>query len=403
MQASAHILSETQLPDAPFTPGLNRDKGQPAEGRATQTNVHPVRVVIAGGGTGGHLFPGIAIAEEVLSRNQQSDILFIGTGNPFERSVLGQKGFRLVAITVQGLKNRGILNQMKAFMLLPASVFASTRILKDFSPDLVLGVGGYSAGPVVAAAWMMGIKTALQEQNILPGITNRWLSRITNRQYLSFPETKGMQTDDKALVTGNPVRQEFFASMPSSQQTPAPGAVFTILVAGGSQGAHAINLAVQSAVGHLVNSERFHFIHQTGTDDERMMKDAYANSRAKNTVKAFFTDMANQYQAADLIVCRAGATTVAEVTALGKPVIFIPFPYAADDHQRMNAESLVRAGASELIIEKDLKGNLLAQRIEHYAGAPGELARMGEKAARLGRPNAARDIVDDMYELISNT
>ena len=400
MQASAHILSENQLPDVPFTPGLNRDKGQPAESRATLAKMHPVRMVIAGGGTGGHLFPGIAIAEEVLSRNEESDILFIGIGNPFERSVLGKKGFRLAAIDVQGLKNRGILNQMRAFMLLPASLLASARILKDFSPDLVLGVGGYSAGPVVAAAWLKGIKTALQEQNILPGITNRWLSRITDRLYLSFRETKGMQMNDKAVVTGNPVRSEFFASIPSKQQTPKPGAVFTILVAGGSQGAHAINLAMQSAVGHLANCERFHIIHQTGANDESMMKEAYANSRAKNTVKAFFTDMADQYQAADLIVCRAGATTVAEVTALGKPVIFIPFPYAADDHQRMNAESLVLAGASETIIEKDLEGDLLAQRIEHYAGAPEELARMGEKAARLGRPNAARDIVDDMYHLI---
>ena len=402
MPDSTHILSENHIPDMPFIPGLNRDKGQPAERRALQTRMRPVRLVIAGGGTGGHLFPGIAIAEEVLSRNDQSDVLFIGTGNSFERSVLGQKGFRLEAITIQGLKNRGILKQIKAFILLPSSLFASARMLKDFSPDLVLGVGGYSAGPVVAAAWLKGIKTALQEQNILPGITNRWLSRITDRLYLSFPKTKGMPLDDKTLLTGNPVRREFFTSIRSKQQTPKPGTVFTILVAGGSQGAHAINLAVKSAIGHLAHSERFHFIHQTGVVDESLMKAAYANSRAKSTVKAFFTDMAHQYMAADLIICRAGATTVAEVTALGKPVIFIPFPYAADDHQRMNAESLVQAGASEMIIEKDLKGNLLAKRIEHYAGAPEDLARMGEKATMLGRPNAARAIVDDMYELISS-
>jgi UDP-N-acetylglucosamine--N-acetylmuramyl-(pentapeptide) pyrophosphoryl-undecaprenol N-acetylglucosamine transferase len=406
MQASAHVLGENQFPEAPMSRSLNRNKGQAAEGRAARARMHPVRVVIAGGGTGGHLFPGIAIAEEVLARNGQSDVLFIGTGNPFERSVLSQKGFKFAAITVQGLKNRGIINQMKAFLLLPASLIASGRILKAFGPDLVLGVGGYSAGPVVTAAWLKGIKTALQEQNILPGITNRWLSRITNRLYLSFPETRGMETHARALVTGNPVRREFLAAIPSGPQAQAAAekaaAPFTVLVAGGSQGAHAINLAMQSAMAHLANSERFHFIHQTGADDESMLKATYANSRAKSTVKAFFRNMAHQYQAADLIVCRAGATTVAEVTVLGKPVIFIPFPYAADDHQRLNAEGLVRKGASEMILEKDLQGKLLAQRIEHYAGAPEELTRMGARAARLGRPNAAGAIVDDMYALISS-
>jgi len=406
MQANAHVLSEIRIPAAPMSRSLDRNNGQAAEGRAAHARMHPVRVVIAGGGTGGHLFPGIAVAEEVLARNGQSDVLFIGTGNPMERTALSQKGFNFTAITVQGLKNRGILNQIKALILLPASLIASSRILKAFDPDLVLGVGGYSAGPVVAAAWLKGIKTALQEQNILPGITNRWLSRITNRLYLSFPETRGMATADKALVTGNPVRQEFFAAIPPRQQTQEAtekeAAPFTVLIAGGSQGAHAINKAMQSALAHLSDTGRYHFIHQTGADDEAMMNETYANSRAKGTVKAFFSDMARQYQAANLIVCRAGATTVAEVTALGKPVIFIPFPYAADDHQRLNAESLVREGASEMILEKDLAGQMLAQRIEHYAGAPEELARMGARASLLGRPDAAKAIVDDMYQLISS-
>ena len=368
--------------------------------------MQPVRVVIAGGGTGGHLFPGIAIAEEVLSRNKENDVLFIGTGNALEQSVLGEKGLKFTAIAVQGLKNRGIINQVKALVLLPASLVAAARILKGFGPDLVLGVGGYSAGPVVAAAWLRGIKTALQEQNILPGITNRWLSRITDRLYLSFPETRGMETAEKALVTGNPVRHEFFDTAESGQpvRETKEKAVkpFTVLIAGGSQGAHAINLAMQAAVGQLSHSEGFHFIHQTGADDENMMKAAYAKSRSRSTVKAFFGDMARQYQAADLIVCRAGATTVAEITALGKPVIFIPFPYAADDHQRLNAESLVQEGASEMILEKDLDGEMLAQRIEHYADAPQELARMGSRAALLGRPDAARAIVDDIYELLGD-
>ncbi|MEN8243801.1 MAG: undecaprenyldiphospho-muramoylpentapeptide beta-N-acetylglucosaminyltransferase [Thermodesulfobacteriota bacterium] len=406
MQADALVLSDNRISEAPAKRGPGRRNAETVKGRTVQARMRPIRVVIAGGGTGGHLFPGIAIAEEVLSRNDQSDVLFIGTGNTFEQSVLGQKGFKLAAIAIQGLKNRGIVNQVKALMMLPASLVASGSILKAFGPDLVLGVGGYSAGPVVAAAWLKGIKTALQEQNILPGITNRWLSRITDRLYLSFTGTRGMEHAGRALVTGNPVRQEFLTVMPSRQQAseaaPKATAPFTVLIAGGSQGAHAINQAMQSAMEHLSESGRFHFIHQTGADDEEMMKASYANSNAGNTVKAFFKDMARQYQTADLVVCRAGATTVAEVTALGKPVIFIPFPYAADDHQRLNAESLVREGASEMILEQELNGKMLAQRIEYYAGAPEELARMGARAARLGRPHAARAIVDDMYQLISS-
>ena len=403
MQASAAIMDNSQIEEAHTHRSQTGKSGQATEGRA---GMHPVRVVIAGGGTGGHLFPGIAIAEEVLSRNKENDVLFIGTGNALEQSVLGEKGLKFTAIAVQGLKNRGIINQVKALVLLPASLVAAARILKGFGPDLVLGVGGYSAGPVVAAAWLRGIKTALQEQNILPGITNRWLSRITDRLYLSFPETRGMESAEKALVTGNPVRHEFFDTAESGQpvRETKEKAVkpFTVLIAGGSQGAHAINLAMQAAVGQLSHSEGFHFIHQTGADDENMMKAAYAKSRSRSTVKAFFGDMARQYQAADLIVCRAGATTVAEITALGKPVIFIPFPYAADDHQRLNAESLVQEGASEMILEKDLNGEKLAQRIEHYKDAPQELAWMGSRAALLGRPDAARAIVDDMYQLIDH-
>ncbi|MCG6908973.1 MAG: undecaprenyldiphospho-muramoylpentapeptide beta-N-acetylglucosaminyltransferase [Deltaproteobacteria bacterium] len=364
----------------------------------------PVRLVIAGGGTGGHLFPGIAVAEEVLARNTDSSVLFIGTGKPFETAILGEKGFCHAAISVQGIKNLGLLKQARAFTLLPMSLYASAKILKSFRPDLVLGVGGYSAGPVVAAAWMMGVKTALQEQNVLPGITNRWLSHIADRLYLSFPETKGIRTGKKALVTGNPVRREFFAATPPLEQAGETGAnaakALTVLVVGGSQGAHGINLAMRSALTFMEGRHRLHVIHQTGSDDVETMQKAYAESGVSSTVKAFFTDMAQQYRRADLIICRAGATTVAEVTVLGKAVIFIPYPHAADDHQRLNAESMVAAGAAELILEKNLTGERLAGRIQHYAGSPDLLARMGHRASMLGRPNAARVIVDDMYELV---
>jgi len=306
-----------------------------------------------------------------------------------------------VAVRIQGLKGRGLWNQFKTLTILPFSLIASARILNDFKPDLVMGVGGYSAGPVVAAARISGIRTAIQEQNILPGITNRILSRFADRLYLSFKETKGMASIPKAVVTGNPVRREFLdlAASKGGEQSKHDRR-FTVLIAGGSQGAHAINMAVLDSLRHLDQSKRFSFIHQTGAADKDQVRKTYAGSRIDHTVKAFFNDMVRQYQKADLVICRAGATSVAELTVLGKPVIFVPYPFAADDHQRLNAESLVKAGASELIVQKDLTGKLLAQRIEHYADTPAELLHMAAQAGKLGCPHAARAIVDDMYELI---
>jgi UDP-N-acetylglucosamine--N-acetylmuramyl-(pentapeptide) pyrophosphoryl-undecaprenol N-acetylglucosamine transferase len=371
--------------------------GKPAQ---TTTN-RAIRVVVAGGGTGGHLFPGIAVAEEVMARNPDSRILFVGTGRKFETSVLKANGYRHATIKIQGLKGRGLWNQFRTLLQLPLSLVASARILNDFEPDFVMGVGGYSAGPVVVAARFAGIRTAIQEQNVLPGITNRMLSRFADRLYLSFEETRGLAATPKAVVTGNPVRREFLSMAASTDRSPpSQVARFTVLVAGGSQGAHAINMAMLDTVALLGQPGRFSFIHQTGTADENQVRTAYARARIDHTVKAFFSDMARQYQKADLVICRAGATSVAELTVLGKPVIFVPYPFAADDHQRLNAESLVKAGAAEMITQEKLNGPLLAERIGYYAKTPGRLSEMALRAGKLGRPNAARDIVDDMYDLI---
>jgi len=337
----------------------------------------------------------------VMARNPDSRILFVGTGRDFETSVLNTNGFRHAAISVEGLKGRGLWNQFKTLTRLPSSLMASVRILNDFKPDLVLGVGGYSAGPVVAAARISGFRTAIQEQNILPGITNRILSRFADRLYLSFRETRGMASAPKAVVTGNPVRREFLSLAASDDRARTePDTRFTVLIAGGSQGAHAINMAMLDAIGHLGRYKRFSFIHQTGEADEDDIRKAYRENHIDHTVKAFFNDMVRQYQKADLVICRAGATSVAELTVLGKPVIFVPYPFAADDHQRLNAESLVKAGASEMIVQEELTGQLLAERIQYYAGEPGKLSDMALCAGKLGRPHAARTIVDDMYELI---
>jgi UDP-N-acetylglucosamine--N-acetylmuramyl-(pentapeptide) pyrophosphoryl-undecaprenol N-acetylglucosamine transferase len=366
---------------------------------------HELRVVIAGGGTGGHLFPGIAIAQEFKVRNPNNSVLFVGTGKPFEVSILSEIGFAHRRITAEGFKGRGIGNQLVAVLKIPIGVLESVLILKSFKPHLVIGVGGYSAGPLVIGAWLMRIKIVLHEQNILPGITNRMLSRFADQIYVSFPETKFDAAIEKIRVTGNPVRKEIVQCAKGQENagvsTPDKERNFSILILGGSQGAHRINMAILEALEHLENKEKMFFAHQTGARDEAQVKQRYDEHGMASDVRAFFKDMDQQYQNADLIICRSGATTVAEIAALGKGVIFIPFPFAADNHQALNAQSLVKAGAAEMIDEKGLSGKVIAQRINHYALLPEALRKMGARCKAFGHVDAAATIVDHCYELIS--
>ncbi|MDM8524195.1 undecaprenyldiphospho-muramoylpentapeptide beta-N-acetylglucosaminyltransferase [Desulfococcaceae bacterium HSG8] len=355
-------------------------------------------ILIAGGGTGGHLFPGIAIAEAFMAKDPENRVLFVGTGKPFEVSVLSETGFQHESITAEGIKGRGLLNQLRSAFKIPKGIFESFQIIRRFRPDLVLGVGGYSAGPVAIAAWLLGIRIVLHEQNILPGITNRILSRFADRIYVSFPNTKARFNPKKLLVTGNPVRQDI--------RNPAPDfklqtSNFNLLILGGSQGAHSINKAVTDALLHLKDRERFFFVHQTGKQDMEAVEQGYREHGVSCKVQSFFNDMARQYHEADMMICRAGATTVAEITAIGKGVIFIPYPFAADNHQVLNARTLADAGAAEMILEKDLDGAMLAERIKYYASAPDRLEAMASRAKSFGRPDAAEVIVEDCYKLLS--
>ena len=359
-----------------------------------------IRVVIAGGGTGGHLFPGIAIAEEIRARSSRNRVLFVSRGSGLECSVLARTGFPLERITVEGFKGRGLRNQARVLCQLPRSLSQSIRRLRGFRPDLVIGLGSYSAGPVVAAAWFLRTPIALCEQNTLPGITNRLLSRLADRIFTSFEHTGGGLDPRKVLWTGNPLRRDIATA--ARHRTPIqPRETFTALVIGGSQGAHAINLAVAAALEHLSGRERLFFIHQTGAADEEMVREAYRRAGIAARVQAFFDDMAVQYRQADWVICRAGATTVAEISAMGKAAVFIPFPHAADNHQRLNAQRLVEAGGAEMIDEKQLNAEWLAERIGFYASHPEVLARLAEHAARLGKPDAARRIVDECYRLVA--
>ncbi|UCD89993.1 MAG: undecaprenyldiphospho-muramoylpentapeptide beta-N-acetylglucosaminyltransferase [Desulfobacterales bacterium] len=385
---------------------MENNKHKDNAGRSIHTAQRALGVVIAGGGTGGHLFPGIAMAQEFLARNPKNRILFVGTGKSFELSILAKMGFKHQRITAEGIKGRRLRNRVLSIAKVPKGIFESLFILKRFRPDIVIGVGGYAAGPLVVAAWLLGIKIALHEQNILPGMTNRMLFRFAHRIYVSFNGTQVGARLDKIRLTGNPVRKEILKCAKQHNHTSVTdvttGKVFNVLVIGGSQGAHSINMALLEAIKRIENKDQFFIVHQTGIQDEAQVKRAYADNAIFCEVQAFFNDMDRRYKEADLTICRAGATTVAEITTMGKGVIFIPFPYAADNHQVLNAQSLEKSGAAELILEKDLSGKILAEKINFFASHREALYQMAARAKELGRPDAAADIVDDCYRLVES-
>ncbi|MEE8399922.1 MAG: undecaprenyldiphospho-muramoylpentapeptide beta-N-acetylglucosaminyltransferase [Desulfobacterales bacterium] len=361
----------------------------------------PLGIVIAGGGTGGHLNPGIAIAQEFMERNQGNRLLFIGTNRPLEVSLLAKAGFEHRWITAAGIKGLGIRKQAGSFLKIPRGIVESILMLKRFKPDLAVGVGGYSAGPVVLGAWLLGIRTVFHEQNFLTGMTNRMLAPFVDRIYVSFEKTAADFNRKKVRVTGNPVRSEVLALVEDNRSLEAPRTrCFTVFITGGSQGAHGINQAVMQALEHIDHPDDFYFIHQTGSEDEAMVADAYRRRGIPGLVQSFFDDMAAQYHRADLVVCRAGATTIAEVTTIGKAVFFVPLPSAADQHQVLNARMLKDRGAADMILEEELSGKLLMGKIQYYASNRDALDAMAMKARAFGRPAAAADIVDDCYRLL---
>jgi UDP-N-acetylglucosamine--N-acetylmuramyl-(pentapeptide) pyrophosphoryl-undecaprenol N-acetylglucosamine transferase len=356
-----------------------------------------MRVIIAGGGTGGHLFPGIAIAEAVRRRDPGSGILFLGTSNPIEVSTLSEKGFDHESIVAEGLKGRGIWRQMRSLCKIPVGMWQAWRMMRHFHPDIIIGLGAYASGPVGMTAWLARKKLVIHEQNMLPGLTNRVLGRVAHRILISFPDTGGVFPPSRTFVTGNPLRRELLEGVSEKKKT----GLFSVLVVGGSQGAHAVNRAVIAALDHLESPDRMTFIHQTGPKDAIWVRQAYERCNVKATVKPFFMDMAGPYHAADLVVCRAGATTVSELMALGKPAIFIPFPFAANNHQELNARYVADAGGGEVILEGDAHGAVLAERLNHYASDPKALRNMAERMLALARPNAADMIVNECERVVN--
>ena len=289
-----------------------KDNGQTSKNAAgsPQHTRRGLGMVIAGGGTGGHLFPGIAVAEEFLRRDPGNRILFIGTERGLEKRILGTLGFPLRTIPTEGLKGRGALRAAGALGKIPAGLFASFRILRAFRPAIVLGVGGYASGPTVLAARFMGMATAIAEQNAFPGLTNRMLGRFTDRIFLSFAASQRWFPARRTQITGNPIRAAFLAGKaPEERRDPR----FTVLIFGGSQGAHAINRFVCEALDDLRHvQDRFRFIHQAGETDREVVAAAYREGGFAAEVSPFIMDMAVAYRAADLLICRAGATSIGD-------------------------------------------------------------------------------------------
>ena len=358
------------------------------------------RIIIAGGGTGGHLFPGIAIVRELKKRCDDVSVLFIVGRRKMERAILSRAGFEVRSIDVEGMIGKGFLRRIIVLFKIPISLIQSLSIIRDFKPHLIVGVGGYSSGPVCLMGWFLGIPTAIHEQNSFPGLTNRILAPLVKRVFISFEESKRYFKRGNLFLSGNPIRDELLHIKPIPRGVKQR---FVILVMGGSQGARAINRAVVSALEELKAEGLVPFvIHQTGKEDFGKVIDDYHTLGLDGEVKAFIEDMASAYRRADLIICRAGATTIAELAALGKPSILIPYPYAANKHQDINAMVLKETGGADILMERDLNSNTLASKVRRYMENPDVLQRMSSLALKAGRPGAGGIIAEQLMELIKS-
>ncbi len=353
-----------------------------------------MRLIMAGGGTGGHLFPGLAVAREFQERDMTTKILFIGTEAGIESRVLPHEGFPLEVLPIKGIKGRGLPGLMQALYGIPASLYASLRIIGRFRPDFILGLGGYASGPFLLAGKMKRIPCAILEQNLRPGLTNRILARVVDRVFTTFEESAAYLPGSKIVQTGNPVR---WGRLPEMSK----GGDFTLLIFGGSAGAHKINLCALDALDKLRDlASKVRVIHQTGAADFNSIKSAYASLPFRADVLPFIDRMDEAYAQADLVVCRAGATTIAELTNYGKAAILIPYPYAAHDHQKLNAQALQRRGAAEMILDQELAGEKLAARIRVLFLHREQVEAMERAARESARPGAAKRIVDECYALV---
>ncbi len=359
-----------------------------------------INIIVTGGGTGGHLFPGIAAAEGLRERLPGCNIMFIGTRRHLDKSTLSRYPYTIATISCRGLKGKGLPARLTALLQLPPAVVSAVGHIRSHRSVLVFGVGGYVTGPVLLAAKLLGIPTCIHEQNAVPGMANRMLSRFVDRIFISIPVEENIFPSKKTVLTGNPVRREIIAA--AAKPRPDKGEKQTLLVLGGSQGAHSINMLMIKAAGMIKNNLRspFFILHQSGGKDLEQVRRCYREMGIKARVEEFFHDMAAAYSQADLVVSRAGATTLAELSVMGLPALLIPYPYAADNHQEKNAGYYTEGGGAMLLKQSDLTGKILATNIIACLKNPDKLHTMSDCMKELGRPEATKVLVDNLLELI---
>lgn len=362
-----------------------------------------MRVIIAGGGTGGHVYPGIAIADEVSRRFESSEVTFVGTEKGIERFVVPQEGYNIRFIRSEGIAGKSFLKKIRAVFKVILSIIDSYRIIRELGPDVVIGVGGYASFGVVITARLLSIPTIIMEQNSVPGLANRILGRLVDAICLTYHETLSSFPKEKTYITGNPIRQGIIdGDREKAYETfSLERGKFTILVLGGSLGATKINRAVCDSFGYLNELKgQIQFLHQTGRTDIDWVKESYRRWGFKGTVAPFIYEMADAYAVADLVISRAGATTLAEITSVGRPAILIPYPFAAGRHQEENAKKLALSTAARLIMDEDLCGKVLAEEIKLLFEGDELRREMQRSAKALGRPGATKEIVDILISIV---
>jgi UDP-N-acetylglucosamine--N-acetylmuramyl-(pentapeptide) pyrophosphoryl-undecaprenol N-acetylglucosamine transferase len=346
-----------------------------------------MRIVIVAGGTGGHLYPGLAVAQELKRWEPRAQVVFIGSRGGLEREIVKREGYAHVEITASGLARRRWPQQFMALGHLLWGMGEAVHVLRRLQPQLILGLGSYVSAPVMLAACAVGIPRLIHEQNVVPGLTNRLLGHIVNRVAVSFAESVPYFPQGKTVLTGNPVRSSI-CQIRARRHT--PNGRFHLLVFGGSQGAHGLNVAMLEALPPLIDVyDSMWIVHQTGAQDFAAVHKAYADGFYPGSVHAYIQDMATEYGMADMVICRAGATTLAELMVTGRPAVLLPFPYAANDHQAHNARLMAAAGAAEIIEDRALSGGKLAERIQHYLAHPEIVEEMAARSLAGGKPEAA--------------
>ena len=365
-----------------------------------------LRIVISGGGTGGHVYPAIGIAKELVKLDAETEVVFIGGADRLESTLVPQQGFRFLPISVAGFPRKLTWRWMPVVWKVCSGFAKSLWLLQNLKPSVVVGTGGYVCGPVLLAAVLLGIPIVIQEQNAAPGLTNRILARWAKAIYLAFQTAGTHFPADGTMVVGNPIRRTIGMVERTCETYDSLGLDperKTVFVMGGSQGAQAINQNVADALDDLASvQQHLQFVHQTGETDYEVVKTRYQQSSLRHVVQPYFDPIETIYSVADLMVCRAGGMTIAEITACGIPAILIPLPTAAGDHQRLNAQAVSEAGGGIVLDQPTLTGRKLANEIIRIMNTPQEQQRMASQSRQLGNPRAGEEIAQSIISLVKH-